>query len=77
MATSNSSEFLRNFEEKAEFNQYWYSKNTIDRIVEEIVRVGGRIGFLSTPSLYFALPSSVRESCFVFDVSRDIKYLYF
>ncbi len=68
-APSNSSLFLRDFEEKAEFNQYWYSQKTIDRIVDEIVRVGGRVGFLSTPSLYFALPESVRENCFVFDVS--------
>lgn len=68
MAASNSTTFLRNFEEKAEFNQYWYSQKTIDRIVEEIVRIGGRVGFLSTPSLYFALPDSVREHCFVFDV---------
>jgi hypothetical protein len=69
MATSNTALFLKNFEEKAEFNQYWYSQITIDRIVEEVVRMGGRVGFLSTPSLYFALPESVREHCYVFDVS--------
>jgi hypothetical protein len=61
---------LKEFEEKPEFNQYWYSQKTIDRIVEEVVRVGGRVGFLSTPSLYFALPESVRESCFVFDIDE-------
>lgn len=29
---------------------------------------GGRVGFLSTPSIYFSLPDDVRKNCFVFDV---------
>lgn len=73
VGASDAATFLRNFEEKAEFNQYWYSQRTIDRIVQEVVRIGGRVGFLSTPSIYFALPEDVRAGCFVFDVRLGSK----
>jgi hypothetical protein len=64
--------------EDGDHNQYWYSNNTIDRIIEDQVEqlslpnapAGGRIaGFLSTPSLYFTLPDELRKQCYVFDVS--------
>jgi hypothetical protein len=61
--------FLGKFGEKAELNKYWYSARTISRIIEELCVLKGRIGFLSTPSLYFSLPEDVRQDCFVFDVS--------
>jgi hypothetical protein len=64
-----STAFLSKYGEKADFNQYWYSSYTIKKMVEEIVRVGGKAGFLSTPSLYFSLPEDARKQCYVFDVS--------
>jgi hypothetical protein len=33
------------------------------------VNLKGRIGFLSVPSIYFALPDDVRAEAFCFDVS--------
>lgn len=40
---------------KPEFNQYWYSKLTIDSLLSEATHHATRCAFLSTPSLYFAL----------------------
>lgn len=51
------------------FLQYWYSNYTINQMAEDCVNVGGRIAFLSTPSIYFALPDEAREKSFCFDVS--------
>jgi hypothetical protein len=47
--------------ERAEFNQYWYSPETIEAICSELGNISGPIAFLSTPSLFFAanLPNSV------------------
>jgi len=62
-----------NFED-GDFNQYWYSQKTIDKIVEDLVEVASSgpktMAFLSTPSLYFSLPEEVRASCFVFDFDK-------
>jgi hypothetical protein len=60
--------FQKNYEEKAEFNQYWYSSQTIKKIVEEILLIGGKTAFLSTPSLYFCVPEERRGECYLFDV---------
>ncbi|GET87599.1 hypothetical protein, conserved [Leishmania tarentolae] len=40
---------------KTEFNQYWYSKNTICHLVREVCHHATACAFLSTPSLFFAL----------------------
>ncbi|CBZ33194.1 hypothetical protein, conserved [Leishmania donovani] len=40
---------------KAEFNQYWYSRNTIHHLVREVCHHATACAFLSTPSLFFAL----------------------
>lgn len=56
------------------FLQYWYSNYTINQMAEDCVNVGGRIAFLSTPSIYFALPDAAREKSFCFDVSIVKKY---
>ncbi len=63
-----AAKFLSENKEDADFNQYWYSPYTINQIVEDLVSRGGKIGFLSTPSIYFSLPDNLRASCFVFDV---------
>lgn len=64
--------FLSQFEERENFNQYWYSKYTIDKIVEEVEAVAGSVAFLSTPSIYYSLKSKdlKRSSC-VFDLDED------
>ena len=70
--------FLDKTPENGDHNQYWYSKHTIDCMVEDQraqdampgAPEGGRIAaFLSTPSLYFPLPDATRERAYVFDVS--------
>jgi hypothetical protein len=71
--------FLEKTPENGDHNQYWYSKHTINCIVEDQVAqdakpnapAGGRISaYLSTPSIYFPLPESMRERCYVFDVGE-------
>jgi hypothetical protein len=63
--------FLVKHKEKSEFNQYWYSKATINFMVSECELYGKRIAFLSTPSIYYSLKDKeIRGSSKVFDVSR-------
>ncbi|KAJ1424148.1 putative N6-adenine methyltransferase-domain-containing protein [Ochromonadaceae sp. CCMP2298] len=62
--------FLAENEENGDHNQYWYSTFTIDRMVEDCVNLKGRIGFLSVPSIYFALPDDVRAEAFCFDFDK-------
>ncbi|CAG9572267.1 conserved hypothetical protein [Leishmania major strain Friedlin] len=40
---------------KVEFNQYWYSRNTVHHLVREVCHHATACAFLSTPSLFFAL----------------------
>lgn len=75
--TKQSNYFLQVTKEKSMFNQYWYSEHTIQVLVEAIEELcknygnnrEQRIAFLSTPSLYFALPKEKREYCKLFEVS--------
>ena len=66
--------FLASTREVADLNQYWYSESTIAALVSASVELAaraasargdtenaGRIAFISTPSLYFALPASARS----------------
>ena len=75
-----AAKFLKENVEDGDYNQYWYSTYTIDRIVEDLVEgakgegaqgegTTRKLVFLSTPSLYFSLPEDVRARSFVFDVS--------
>jgi hypothetical protein len=72
-----SNQFLKVTKEKSIFNQYWYSESTIRVLAEAIAEIcekhGNseqpmRIAFLSTPSLYFALPMEDRYFCKLFEV---------
>ncbi len=64
---NNNNNFLSNTKEKANFNQYWYSANTISTIVREIEMIPGmKVACLSTPSIYFSLND--RSNCKLFDV---------
>jgi hypothetical protein len=77
--SNNSQSFLDLNPEKASLNQYWYSNATIEvlckAIIEKIQDGGGKVAFLSTPSLYFAMPLELRTNCFIFDVSYQL-FLY-
>jgi len=65
--------FLECTPEDSQFNQYWYSKPTIQCLCEAIVEVaaGKKIAFLSTPSLYFALPVTERKNCSLFEFDKN------
>jgi hypothetical protein len=69
--------FLSKYEEKGDFNQYWYSSYTIKKMVDEVMYLNGRTAFLSTPSLYFSIPEDNRSLCYVFDVSTIVWYFIF
>lgn len=61
--------FLARHKEKADLNQYWYSKPTIQFMVSECEQHGKRIAFLSTPSIYFSLKDKeVKAASKCFDV---------
>jgi len=65
--------FLECTPEDSQFNQYWYSKTTIQYLCEAIVEVaaGKKIAFLSTPSLYFGLPITERKNCTLFEFDKN------
>ncbi|KAF4663850.1 N-6 adenine-specific DNA methyltransferase 2 [Perkinsus olseni] len=65
--------------EKVEFNQYWYSRKTIETLVDELLHLQQRqkpdgplrVACLSTPSVYFTLTTAPEISdkleCWFFD----------
>ena len=57
--------------EKVEFNQYWYSSDTVSVIVAEMVRLAPkRVALLSTPSVWLpALQAKLHADLFDFDAS--------
>lgn len=61
-------------EQKEELNQYWYSTETVDKLATEVLAETtqhGRVAFLSTPSVYFAVKSKQKTQsldCVLFDV---------
>lgn len=60
--------FLAKNKEKADLNQYWYSKATINFMASECEQFGQKIAFLSTPSIYFSLKSKeIKAGSRVFD----------
>jgi len=85
--SSSANLFLESNPEDSNLNQYWYSSATIQVLSEAISEImastgGTRVAFLSTPSLYFALPAMDRKNCKVFDVSTmshdspDVQHLF-
>lgn len=69
----NDQSFLGITPENANYNQYWYSNATVEVLTKAILEIlnlagGKKIAFLSTPSLYFALPEEKRVDCKVFEV---------
>ena len=54
-------------------NQYWYSEHTTSVMVAAIaarVREGGRIAFLSTPSLFFAMPPALQANSILLEYDK-------
>ena len=82
----NLNPFLVRHKENADMNQYWYSKATIQFMVQQVTDMcqpkegeeTSRIkncAFLSTPSIYFSLKDKgVKEAAKVFDVSNLSMY---
>jgi hypothetical protein len=71
---SSAAQFLNRYAEDSNLNQYWYSESTIQvycNVIMEAISTTKvkRVAFLSTPSLYFALPPHTRANSFLFDVS--------
>jgi len=63
--------FLAKHKEKADMNQYWYSKATINFMASECEQFGKKIAFLSTPSIYFSLKNKeIKGTSKVFDVRK-------
>jgi len=61
--------FLTIHKENADFNQYWYSTQTISFLAEQAA-LSKRCCFLSTPSVFYTLFSPKEPSeLFLFDVS--------
>lgn len=54
-AKADRNDFLASTREDGDLNQYWYSSATIKAMCAEITRCGGRVAFLSTPSVYHSL----------------------
>lgn len=63
------------FREKTDFNQYWYSAETIAAICDEILDIAPTsVAFLSTPSLFFATHTKLRNATlFEFDAAFESK----
>lgn len=68
-------DFNIRYPEKEQFNQYWFSPLTMQRMIEEIESVSAgqehfKIACISTPSLYYILPESLKSQAKVFDIDE-------
>ena len=69
-----SAGFVDSTPERRDLNQYWYSRKTISVLLSECkntIESGGRVAFISTPSLYFSLPENMRAGSCVFDIDEQ------
>ena len=84
---NNAKHFLQKYDEDENLNQYWYSIETISILCNVILEAihsmsNKRVAFLSTPSLYFAMPKECRtQSCMLFDFDEkwgnDSGYVFY
>ena len=80
-----ASKFLMRYPEKENFNQYWFSENTIKGLISEIETLYTdpeyKVACISTPSIYYSLPETIRKNSKVFDIDlsfqRDPGFVYF
>lgn len=64
-------DFLEETGERADLNQYWFSKATIAAMVDEITEYGGTAALVSSPSVYFSLAAPARARSKVLDFDRQ------
>jgi hypothetical protein len=65
---SKNNKFLKIYSEKDNFNQYWFSENTIDFIIKQVEKhTNGRIAFVSTPSTFFSCSEELKDKSILFD----------
>ena len=74
--------FLLKNKENGDFNQYWYSKDTITFIVTQIEKHAKNCAFLSTPSVYFSLKDKdIKNASKVLDFDtkfeKDPNYVFY
>ncbi|TNV75538.1 hypothetical protein FGO68_gene17704 [Halteria grandinella] len=71
------SNFSERFECRKDLHQYWYSQKTIDFLVSECQHnPEWKVGFLSTPSVFFSLTNPITMQnavCFEYDPKFDQK----
>ncbi|KAG2378866.1 hypothetical protein C9374_008014 [Naegleria lovaniensis] len=75
MSLLNNNRFLIRNPEKSEYNQYWYSKDTIQtfvRVIEEHLQESSenRVAFMSTPSVYFSMTSDLQQQAKLFEFDK-------
>jgi hypothetical protein len=63
--------FLTDTSERADLNQYWYSRPTIAACVSEVEACGGKAALVSTPSIYFSLSEAVQQRSYVLDYDKQ------
>lgn len=64
---SKKNKFLKVYGEKEDFNQYWFSESTIEFIVDQIHKHGKKVGFVSTPSVFFSVNEETQKNGILFD----------
>ena len=73
IASGGEVKFLTRCKEKADFNQYWYSANTIRALVNECAAHGKRIACMSTPSIFFSMDPEKQKAGALFDFDNKFK----
>ncbi|CAI2382156.1 unnamed protein product [Moneuplotes crassus] len=74
--------FLLKNKENGDFNQYWYSKDTIEFMKNQVEKHSKSCAFLSTPSIYFSLKDKdIKGNSKVFDYDKkfykDPNYVFY
>ena len=70
---SKKNRFLKLHPEKEQYNQYWFSEDTINFFIEQITRHSPtKIGFVAVPSVFFSLDKETQEKSFMFDIDEKL-----
>ena len=64
---SKKNKFLKVYGEKEQFNQYWFSENTIEFIVKQVEKYGKKVAFVCTPSVFFSVNEEIQKNGILFD----------
>jgi len=68
---SKNNTFLKLNSEKEQLNQYWFSENTINFIVNQVQMHGKSIALISCPSIFFSLTPEFKEKSCLFDYDES------